>query len=437
MIEYPNLIGFEDGSTISSSMVDERGLSDLTKRQGKKTTISFVGIVIDNLGVIVSLPKHFYPKAFWENQSRIEKDIFLTETSDLFSILAKGSSTSGKGELTNFPIDSYFKIQDYYKKYGLFTKKAYNIASGYSGNISWKETFQKSQKIVQASSILYFPFQIKKNVNLNSFISECMEYALSKTYTDFYEYLDFVTPYRLKTNNQIFNNHKRCKAELIKIKKEYFKDTEKDLIDALISYFEWLTRREEKIVIATRNFELYWEALVAVILDIEFNGVTSNGQIIFGNNQMGRFYFKPPLENIEDEKLLKLQGRKGFSIAFDHIRYDNNYIVLFDSKYTTDDSMNSFNYKQAFYYYYLKSKYPNSTIINGLILPTSSNYRHSIHVDRESKSIYDVNRNVISEIDMHKIDGLKIIEHNLNLRNALSVSSSHISHFLEKIKNKH
>ncbi|NQL16803.1 hypothetical protein HO466_00160 [Streptococcus suis] len=417
-------------------MVEERDLSDFTRRQGDKTTISFVGVVLDSLGAIVSLPKHFYPISFWQKKERLDKELLLSDLSDLFSILARGSSTSNKGELTNFPIDSYIKIQDYYKKYGLFTKKSHRLTTGYSGNVHWRETFNKSQKILQENGILYLPFQLKKNINVHTFISECMEYVLSETYTEFRNFLSFAIPYRKKTNNQFFNNHKRCKAELIGIKNMYFKDTEKDLIDALISYFDWLTRRDNKIVIATKNFELYWEALVAVYLDIKFDSITSNGQIIFGDNKKGDFYFKPALEEIEDEKILRAQGRKGFSIGFDHIRYDKNCIVLFDSKYTNDDTMKSFNYKQAFYYYYLKSMYPSSEIINGLILPTSSNYRHSVHVDRARNSIYDIHGNVFVETNKSKVDGLKIIEHNLNLRNSISISASNITHFLGKIKRK-
>lgn len=65
--------------------------------------------------------------------------------------------------------------------------------------------------------------------------------------------------------------------------------------------------------------------------------------------------------------------------------------------------MNSFNYKQAFYYYYyLRGKYKNANIRNALILHTSGERKTIIHVDRQH------------------IDGLYILEEYINLRDIIN-----------------
>lgn len=432
MIEYRNMLLLEDGREIPTEFVSRRGLSDFTKRIGKKTTVDFVGFILDKNGVIVSLPKHFYPTGVWNKYINKDEGEVLGDITDLMTLLAKGSSSVSHGDLTNFPIDSYIEIQNYFKKFGLFSKKLTQVKSGYAGHIDWKATFRRSSKIIQENGILFMPFQITQTINRSSFISECMEYALSKSYSDFKGYLNFLTPYNFRTNNPFFNNYKRCKAELVKIKQFFFKDTEKKLIEALIQYFEWLSRRNDKIVIATKNFELYWEALVSVLLDTKFGGVDSNGKIIFADNVDNKFVFKPPKEKVEDSRLLELQSRAGFSIAFDHIRYGEE-IYLFDSKYISSDSMGSLNYKQAFYYYYLRGLYPQSTIINGLIIPTSKNYSYSIHIDRDRKSIFDVENFNIYEVDKQKIDGLKILEHKANLRMCLKIAASNLGYFQSRL----
>jgi len=133
--------------------------------------------------------------------------------------------------------------------------------------------------------------------------------------------------------------------------------------------------------------------------------------------------FKGKKLKVEDSQLLAIQGRSGFSIEFDHIRFDESEILLFDSKYVKDDKIKGLNYKQAFYYYYLLSQFPGKRIVNGLILPTSSVYSHAVHIDRETKIIYDPKTSQFTTLDKNFIDGLKIIEHKVNLKSVIEVGS--------------
>ena len=102
----------------------------------------------------------------------------------------------------------------------------------------------------------------------------------------------------------------------------------------------------------------------------------------------------------------KKDERSRFSIQFDHYLKivtgrNQPLILLFDSKYFSND-VNSFNYKQAFYYYYLRGKYKNAIIRNALIIPTSGKRETVVHVDRQH------------------IDGLYIREEYINLKAVIS-----------------
>jgi len=101
----------------------------------------------------------------------------------------------------------------------------------------------------------------------------------------------------------------------------------------------------------------------------------------------------------------------GYSIEFDHLYINNEIqvIYLFDSKYYSNE-ISGLNYKQAFYYYYLYNLYPNYKIYNGLILPTEKEYYNKVHVDRSKQENIEHNK---------KQDGLKIIEHYININQIL------------------
>lgn len=423
MLRKENMILVQDGEKISENFVKDKRLSRLTSRQGESCYISFVGIVLNKQDVIVSVPKHFYNREEFSSNSLLTKEQIVADVKDLLSIIVKGESSISGGKEDNLPIDSYSIVQEFYKKYGLYTRKIKSEFSGYFGRINWKKTVQKSQKVVQNNGILFLPFQLEKKIDISTFISECMEFVLGYTYNYFQQYLDFLTPYDHKIKNPIFNDFKRCKTELQRIRGKLFKDLEKKLIDALIEYFDWLSAYDTPVMIVTKNFELYWEALIAIYLNEHFFSVSSSGMINFEKNLKEKFAFKDKKLKVEDSQLLAIQKRNGFSIEFDHIRFDESEILLFDSKYVKDDKIKGLNYKQAFYYYYLLSQFPGKRIVNGLILPTSSVYSHAVHIDRETKIMYDPKTSQFTTLDKNFIDGLKIIEHKVNLKTVIGVGS--------------
>ena len=119
---------------------------------------------------------------------------------------------------------------------------------------------------------------------------------------------------------------------------------------------------------------------------------------------------KPDSMDIEQRE----EGKKSrFSIQFDHFfktctSKKQPLILLFDSKYFTND-VSSFNYKQAFYYYYLRGKYKNAIIKSALVIPTSGERKTVVHIDRQH------------------IDGLYIREEYINLKDVIECYKKSIS----------
>lgn len=94
-------------------------------------------------------------------------------------------------------------------------------------------------------------------------------------------------------------------------------------------------------------------------------------QIIWGENKQNKFS-KPEMEYVESvEKRLQYRDRSLYKIQYDHIFSDddNHKIILFDSKYFNAE-VDQLNYKQLFYQYNLRQKYPEFLIYNGLLLST-------------------------------------------------------------------
>ena len=223
-----------------------------------------------------------------------------------------------------------------------------------------------------------------------------MNYVLSDA-SRYKNFINTIMPYEYINKNNIFNNLKYVLNELKKIRNMYFKDIEKRLINNLIEYIEWKSTTRNNVRLLTLKFENYWEIMVNEYLNGKFCAIEED-RIMWGRNNQNKFS-KPDMEYVESKEIrLKNTNRSPHKIQYDHILIDdkNRKIVLFDSKYFNTE-VEQLNYKQLFYHYNLKQKYPEFCIDNGLLLPTEKNYYTKIHVDRTD------------------LDGVKIIEHYINL----------------------
>lgn len=410
----------QDGDEVKIDFAQKWGLSYFDVKNGK-AFVDFVGLILKKDEVLLSFPKHFsYSNLSPEHKSRTMKEILL--------LIAKGVSSSyDERNSKNFPLDSYLAVQDYYKKYGLHFVTVKERRKGYGGRIDWRRTIRKSDKILQENGLVFLPFVTVKVKNVSEFLADCMEFVLNYTYQLFSDYLDFLTPYKRKPRNSIFSNFNQSVKELKKIRNQFFKDTEKALIDALVKFFEWRANQSDKVTIATTRFENYWESMIEVYLNHCFIRFNKDNTIEWGES--GSVEFKKSKKNeeyIEDNSVRLEKDNKAWYIEFDHIHvnHDDKEIYLLDSKYIYKDGFSGFNYKQAFYYYYLKQYYQGYKIYNGLIAPTELEYHHKLHVNRANRTDYP-------KYD----DGLLIYEHYVNLSKVVEfITSYHLSEFKQNLR---
>lgn len=395
-----------DGSKLAKEEINFWDLQSYINLYDGKYYANFVGFVIKKDEVLLSFPKRFD----LDKLNDIEKRNILKK---ILNVIVDIDRTNGSNNLGNsdlFPFKSYFDIVFYYKKYGLHFSIEKEEVKGYSGNINWAKTFKKSQKYITNNSIIFLPFILNKKYNLGNFISECMEFILTDVFINYSAYFTGAIPYKKNLINPIFNNFELCYKKLISIKNRYFKDFEKKLINAIINYFKWKSQNSKNIKMLTTNFETYWEKLVENYLNKNFVSLDENENLIIESNKKdNNIKFKKIKEYVELDITQKYTNK--YSIEFDHLYINNEIqvIYLFDSKYYSNE-ISGLNYKQAFYYYYLYNLYPNYKIHNGLILPTEKEYYNKVHVDRSKQENIEHNK---------KQDGLKIIEHYININQIL------------------
>lgn len=416
-----NPICVNDGEIFDGDKLEVFEINDLLRSTNGTVTINFVGVVMSKDNVLLSFPKHFN----YNNLSINERKEYIKSIS---SLLINGKSTTSplkkkKRKSGEFPVDSYLIVANYFKKYGIYNKKVKVENKTNSGKPNWKKTIRKSSKIIQDNGIIFLPIVSTKNKNRSVFLSDCMEFILSNTYEQYSELLNFLMPYRNFPSDSIFKNFRACVRKLKLIKNHYFKDSEKDLISAMISYFEWMSSRNRTLAITTSDFSTYWESMIHVLLNKQFVGFNNN-KLLFGNEP--KFKFLKKTERTETKENRKYSKTKGFSIEFDHISINDkkNKIILFDSKYM--NKIKDLNYKQAFYYYFLKAKYPYAKIHNGLIAPTSGDDKSNVHIDRSWI-------NGITKEPGYS-DGLKIMVHYLNLKKIIDFTLSNIHEFKKEMR---
>lgn len=413
-------ICINDGEVFDSEKLNDFQINNLLRSTNGTTTINFVGVIVSRNHTLLSFPKHFdHEKLSLEEKKKYAKSIA--------SLLVKGSSTTNPrqkdAKSNEFPMERYLAIVDYYKKYGIYNKKIRVENKANQGRPNWKKTIRKSQKIIQDNGIVFLPVISVKNKNNSVFLSDCMQFILSYTYEQYSDILNFLLPYKNFPSDNIFKNFKACVRKLKLIKNRYFKDTEKELIQAMISYFEWISTRNGILAVTTTDFPLYWESMVHIFLNKTFSGIENN-KIKLSEEPTHRF--DKQSENTETKENREHSQTQGFSIEFDHFSISNSKdeIVLFDSKYMK--SISELNYKQAFYYYFLKAKYPKAIIHNGLIAPTHGDPYDKVHIDRTW----------IDGVTVEKgySDGLKIMVHYLNLKNVIDFTLSNIVGFKKEMR---
>lgn len=399
-----------DGDNLTESFCGEWDIYPYCDRYNERLNCSFVGMVIKEDNILLSFPKHYNV----ENAiSRGEKLQLLKAMKDILHIIERDRQLYGvePGQLSDtIPVDAYYYILRYYLEFGLYHRQIRDTSKGYKGHINWHKTINTIRPLLSDENFVYSPFIVNCEYDESIFITECMDYVLYDFYKSFQSLLDDIHPYKRKFYNPIFDEYNFCISKLQTLVGRLFKDHERLLLNSLIRYFQWKSNHSKSSKFLTLYFEWFWERMVNSYLSSHLQIMGHDYKITKESQSSNLKIIKPDNIDIEENKT---RGRGRFSIQFDHYlniitNRRRQLILLFDSKYFSND-VNSFNYKQAFYYYYLRGKYKNAIIKNALVIPTSGERKTIVHVDRQH------------------IDGLYIREEYINLKDVIDYYNSIIS----------
>ena len=198
--------------------------------ENTKYQISFVGFIHIKNNILLSLPKHF-------KQENKEEDLKL-----ILKILLKYYPKIGlKGnneDFSNIPIDSYFYVINYYKKYGIYKNTYSEYKNSLDGNIDWTKTIKKSQEYINNNNIIYLSFIVKdKNYNEN-IISEVMKYVINDGYEQIGQFFNINIKLKTEKTIDIENNINFIINKLEEIKHNTYKDLTIKLINTLQQYLK-------------------------------------------------------------------------------------------------------------------------------------------------------------------------------------------------------
>ena len=388
-----------DGDNLTESFCDNWDIYSYCDRYNEKLTCSFVGMVVKEDNILLSFPKHYN---VGKVSSQDEKLRILQSMKDILHIIEQDRQLYGvePGQLTDtIPIDAYHFVLKYYLELGLYHRQIRDTSKGYKGQINWHHTINSIRPLLSEGNFIYSPFIVTCEYDESIFITECMDYVLYDFYNSFQSLLDDIHPYKRQFYNLIYDEYNFCITKLQTLVERFFKDHERLLLNSLIRYFQWKSNRSKSSKFLTLYFEWSWERMVNSYLSSHIRILGDDYEITTEPQLSKLNIIKPNNMDIEQRK----KGDRGrFSIQFDHYLKivtgrRQPLILLFDSKYFSND-VNIFNYKQAFYYYYLRGKYKNAIIKNALVIPTSGERKTIVHVDRQH------------------IDGLYIREEYINLK---------------------
>lgn len=347
--------------------------------------IAFVGFVISDDSILVSLPKGYILKE--ENDL---KNIFkLIKTfSQIRPDLQMGKLRSKVFE-TNYPFEAFYKIYDYYLNYGLFLEKKFKLLEGLCGKVNWKKTITKSKKIIINNDIIMYPYYSQVKIHYLDFISFAMHFAINSTINKMNFLLDVPLLEDLKYDLTIFQNPFYVVDALYTIKEKIYNDRVNKLIDVLISFYKKIKSGKE-YYLKHYYFSSIWEEITRKYIYDKCIGYNSSG-IVLGLKGLNfcKKTFHPNAAN-----------KKNY-ISIDCYAENSKQQYIFDAKYYED--IDTINYKQVGYSMMLKDlvdaggikKY--SETFSVLLLPGNS-YKHNIHFQLDT-GFGTVNEDVIIYID--------------------------------------
>ena len=344
---------FKDGQPFDKNwfikegfIIDDRDfrkteIDDLFSGESKPLyVVDFVGFLLDeNNDLIVSFPKN-YKVTDPYNDAKL-----------LFKVLnrhLKIKPTTYSGDRSkqvfnsNFPFYSFFKIYDYYKKYGLPYNEFKYLRENTGDKIDWKATVRNSKKFIVNNELVMYPFYSSVKLNITDFVADCVTYSINYTIDKFGLLLNCSRVENPRLNENTFKNYKIVIQRLHSIYNITFIDNLKILLQNLINFFKEINFGNG-FYLKHYAFNLIWEDMVLQYINHNFVGINRNS-LQFNENKDNSIQFKK--EIFHPNKAIPLQR-----VEPDYYYSDDNVQYIFDAKYYSE--IKKLDYKQIAYYLFL------------------------------------------------------------------------------------
>lgn len=408
-----NIIYGQDGESVNQLQRDcitiEKGDTKYIKDE-RREVYDFVGFILNDKNILSIFPKHYFLESEISdfNLKKLDKeaDIKLLFEVILKYINAEKTSTNASKYIGNnidyvsdYPFAAFFGIYNYYRRYGIYQENEINIKPGTYGKVSWKDTIQKSQKLISGGNIIFSPLYVKNKNKQHVFLSDCMAFIIDYTIEKFPYFLSFPRTKHKKSKFDYLANLDFVIKQLYAIKPLLFKDIHRELIDNIINFFEEYSKSSNggAIHIKINYFNKIWERMVEKYLNDFFVGVDEvNDKLLFDKR------ITKSLVTFNRKTFCIDDSPHKYKIEPDHYGVSDNIQYIFDSKYYYNVS--NLNYKQFSY----------NELLSPIIGCGSKTYSALILPGNESKSSLHLSLN--SAFVGGKTSCTKIIEQYLDIK---------------------
>lgn len=379
----------QDGELIDDKLIKKYGLNKndiFYSKEGNPYT-NFVGVVHRGTDILVSLPKHFMKTSTFDNYDEPDKKKYIKLIMDSINASVRGYQKSDhqvqdKSD-TTFAIAAYFKVYEYFAKYGLY-HVAHHEIKPFSGNkIVWKETLRRSTKFISNGNLIFSPIFYKKKRTDETLITDCMVFIINYTSQLFNDFMTLPSNAKIASRgvkSGILGNNAVI-YKLQEILSRTFKDIDQQLIRNIIVFLQRVNSSPRQVPdIKYYNYSSVWEQAVQKYLNNHFQGVDEHNNMQFASDNInGERFVKEPLH------YNTVKRYRDWYLEPDHLLIDEGRkrIYILDSKYYKQ--IKDLNHKQFVYHVLLSNKYSEFEIFDSLVIPSEGSTKTEEYVNIDSK----------------------------------------------------
>lgn len=378
----------QDGQPISERMIrfydlKGRDYSRLNDLEESKSVLmcGFVGFVRRGDQLLVSIPKHYmrtgdFKRLSYGQQLGHVRKVMQTITkfyqSPEFSEYRKDSDIE-----SDFALEAFYRIYDYFSIYGLYKERRKLVHEGYQGRISWKETIRRSSKLIGGGNLIFAPFYVSKNQDLETLITQCMVFVINYTKRLFDKLIPLPDNSRIAmrgVDQNILNNVQAVINQLYQVQATIFKDIDKDLVNNLIVFFERVNdKAKDAMSFKDHSYSSLWETSVRKYLELHFEGIDEeHDEMLYDRSRTFNRSFSKLTEYGYDLK----HGKRSLAPDMYHLDHKHNCQYIFDAKYYS--KLNELNHKQLVYHFLFANRAAKT--YDTLIMPYEGKTDTRIHV---------------------------------------------------------